>query len=500
MSENPTDSTSVPDARRRRPWIPVAVVASVAVAVIAAVGVVVLQAGDSPAGASVRLEPATRPARIRSPNQWRSAKRSTFPATSKQSTPPSVKDLPNNASTGTRTAEGTTPGLYGGSGERSMCDPTKFIAFLAEHPSKAAAWAAVFGIGTDTIDDFVGRLTPVVLTSDTLVTNHGYGHGRATALTAVLEAGTAVMVDVSGVPRVKCNCGNPLARPPIGSLTTLPTVGEKWSGYAPSEVVSVRPGHPTGSVVLTEVTSGEPVTVPVGAGTATTTTTSVVTSTTTAASDTEAALRSVDWKNHFYRLGCANGDMDVQLTDGKWEDADFGVQLTGVLYGDVTGDGSEDAIVTMECYATGGNAGPDTDNVAFRSAPGDPVQIATFPGAEARLEAGSVITTDPCSSMATRDAVRPGARRRPGGTTGPPGSPRPARRDQTMCGQISSDSIHHAHAWRGEGAVNVPYVFTQGNGPPSMFRRCSPTRRISSEPWPSTRPTPRDTSRRCMPE
>ena len=395
MRENPTDSTSVPDVRRRRSWIPVAVVAWAAVAVIAAVGVVVLKAGDSPAGASVRLAQADQAGADPFTESVAIGETVDFPGNVEAVNASVRQDLPADAGTGTLTADGTIPGLYGGSGERSMCDPTKLVTFLAKNPAKAAAWAAVFGIGTDAIDDFVGRLTPVVLTSDTLVTNHGYRHGRATAHTAVLQAGTAVMVDVSGVPRVKCNCGNPLVPPPRDSLTTLPTVGEKWSGYALSEVVSVRPGHPTGSVVLTEVTSGEPVTVPVGAGTATTTTTSVATSTTTAATDTGVALRTVDWKNHFYRLGCANGDMDVQLTDGKWEDADFGVQLTGVLYGDVTGDRSEDAIVTVECYAIGGNAGPDTDNVAFRSAAGDPVQIATFPGAEARLEAGSVITTDP---------------------------------------------------------------------------------------------------------
>src|SRR2546429_115073 len=70
--------------------------------------------------------------------------------------------------------------------------------------------ASVEGIEPNDIATYVASLTPVILTSDTLVTNHGYANGHATTLRSVLQAGTAVMVDNTGVPRVKCNCGNPL--------------------------------------------------------------------------------------------------------------------------------------------------------------------------------------------------------------------------------------------------------------------------------------------------
>ena len=69
------------------------------------------------------------------------------------------------------------------------------------------------------IGAYVDSLTPVVLTDDTLVTNHGYRDGHATTLPAVLQAGTAVMVDTLGVPRVKCNCGNPLTPPELVEAT-----------------------------------------------------------------------------------------------------------------------------------------------------------------------------------------------------------------------------------------------------------------------------------------
>ena len=84
------------------------------------------------------------------------------------------------------------------------------VAFLQANPEKAAAWAGVLGISAASIPGYVAELTPVILRSDTYVTNHGFAGGRATTLTSVLQAGTAVMVDKFGTPRVKCYCGNPL--------------------------------------------------------------------------------------------------------------------------------------------------------------------------------------------------------------------------------------------------------------------------------------------------
>ena len=117
-------------------------------------------------------------------------------------------------------------GLYGGSGDSHVCDPQQLIAFLQQHPDKASAWASILGISPSGIANYVNSLTPVVLTVDTLVTNHGFRNGRATTLQSVLQAGTAVMVDATGTPRVKCNCGNPLTPPQLitPSHTTRNTV------------------------------------------------------------------------------------------------------------------------------------------------------------------------------------------------------------------------------------------------------------------------------------
>jgi len=118
-------------------------------------------------------------------------------------------------------------GLYGGSLEQT-CDPELLIAYLESEPEKAAAWAGVQGINVDLIPEFIRSLIPAILQVDTRVTNHGFSDGAATPRQSILPAGTAVLVDDSGQPRVRCYCGNPLReprdpeRPCDCTTTTLP--------------------------------------------------------------------------------------------------------------------------------------------------------------------------------------------------------------------------------------------------------------------------------------
>lgn len=99
--------------------------------------------------------------------------------------------------------------IYGGSGENA-CDTAELVRFLEAHPEEAAAWAAVHGITPQEVPAYVATLTPGWLVADTHVRNHGFVDGRAIPRFAVLEAGTAVLVDDQGIPRVRCMCGNPL--------------------------------------------------------------------------------------------------------------------------------------------------------------------------------------------------------------------------------------------------------------------------------------------------
>lgn len=154
--------------------------------------------------------------------------------------------------TGITTNVGTTPGLYGGTRDNGACDPAQLVAFLGDNPELGQAWAGVLGITPAGIADYVAGLTPLVLRSDVRVTNHGYAGGKATPRQSVLETGTAVLVDRTGVPRVKCGCGNPLVEPVAVQGTTSYT-GDRWDGFEPSALAVYREGPPVEEFVVTDL-------------------------------------------------------------------------------------------------------------------------------------------------------------------------------------------------------------------------------------------------------
>ncbi|HMJ75857.1 MAG TPA: DUF6777 domain-containing protein, partial [Iamia sp.] len=169
-------------------------------------------------------------------------------------------------SSGALLGTGDTPGLYGGSRDNRVCDALAIADFLEGEAEKGAAFAEVLGIETGDIRDYLGSLTPVVLASDTWVTNHGFADGEATSFQAVLEAGTAVLVDDTGVPRVRCSCGNPLTPPDREGRSTDATDGADWEGYEPDQVTVVSPGSQLSTITLIDVESGEEFDRAVGAG------------------------------------------------------------------------------------------------------------------------------------------------------------------------------------------------------------------------------------------
>jgi uncharacterized protein DUF6777 len=134
---------------------------------------------------------------------------------------------------------GSTPGLYGGTRNIATCDPQQMVAYLAANPDKAAAWASVLGITPADIPSYVSELTPMILRSDTVVTNHGFQNGRPTTLSSVLQAGTAVLVDKFGTPATKCYCGNPLTPPRRTSSATYS--GTPWPSFSSAAITQVQP-------------------------------------------------------------------------------------------------------------------------------------------------------------------------------------------------------------------------------------------------------------------
>lgn len=139
----------------------------------------------------------------------------------------------------TRAVRGSAPGLYGGTRDVAGCDVEKQIEFLRKNPPRNEAFAAVLGIKSSEVPARLRSYTPVRSRLDTRVTNHGYRDGAATEYQAVLQAGTAVLVDDRGVPRVRCACGNPL-KPPVALKTTPEPRGDAWPSYRPQNVVVVQ--------------------------------------------------------------------------------------------------------------------------------------------------------------------------------------------------------------------------------------------------------------------
>lgn len=153
---------------------------------------------------------------------------------------------------GLRSVSGTTASLYGGSGSQQACDATTGVNALLDHEEAAQAWADALNtdadltwsggskLATEDISTYVGELTSVILLTDTRVTDHALSGGRAHAFQSVLQRGSAVMIDVLGVPRVRCASFGPLTPPTPASSPKY--LGTKWDGFDQTKLVVVTPG------------------------------------------------------------------------------------------------------------------------------------------------------------------------------------------------------------------------------------------------------------------
>jgi hypothetical protein len=219
------------------------------------------------------------------------------------------EEVAETAETVVSTVSGAAPGLYGGTEILTACDKDALIRFMQDNLDKAAAWAAVQGIDVADIPEFIESLTDVILQVDTRVTNHGFRNGAANPINSVLQAGTAVLVDTFGLPRVRCFCGNPLL--PAVELSASVTVrGTEWPGFDLGNTVVVRAieevlGFDVNDILSTRVfvkpVGGLPIVAP-----ETTTTTQAMTTTTIelGTGDVQATLR---WTG--------DADLDLHVID-----------------------------------------------------------------------------------------------------------------------------------------------------------------------------------------
>lgn len=169
------------------------------------------------------------------------------PAPTSSAAPPSEPEGPVTVSA----IVGDTPALYGGSRDRTVCDSAAQLKFLENHPNKAAAfvaalnsdpnllWSGGTSLTVAQLPEYFAELTPIVLTRDTRVTNHGYSDGQFTSRQVVLQAGSAVLVDIYGVPRARCLCGNPLTPPQPVQVEPVYT-GAVWPDFNPDTIIVVN--------------------------------------------------------------------------------------------------------------------------------------------------------------------------------------------------------------------------------------------------------------------
>jgi uncharacterized protein DUF6777 len=131
-------------------------------------------------------------------------------------------------------------GPFGGTGDNTLCDRETIITFLTDPANAAQAreWARVLSIQVADIPTYVRNLIPTTTTSDIRITNHTFENGKAVAFQAVLESGTAVLVDTYGKPVVRCRCGNPLLPP--REVRSPRYVGTKWAGFSPTNIVVIQ--------------------------------------------------------------------------------------------------------------------------------------------------------------------------------------------------------------------------------------------------------------------
>lgn len=238
-----------PPRRGSRRNVIVAVVVVVALVVAAVVIAVVVASGGGGNSTAKKKEVFTEPI---------SSTRNPF-------SPPVGQDSSNVTPVqqgGNTTQTGGQQGLYGGTLQQGTCDKTQLVTFLQQNPDKGKAWAGTLGITPEQISTYVQRLTPVILRSDTRLTNHGFKNGRATSFQTVLQAGTAVLVDEKGEVVTKCYCGNPLTSP-----RSYPPVyfGRRWNGFSSNNLTIIRQNTTTISIfILIDIRTNQPFQRPAG--------------------------------------------------------------------------------------------------------------------------------------------------------------------------------------------------------------------------------------------
>jgi hypothetical protein len=190
--------------------------------------------------------------------------------------PPTLQSQGDGNALETQPVRGDHEGLYGGVINNSEVDRDAIVDFLAGHPAQASAfveslnidntvyWSGGRALTVDDIHSYLHELTAAVLRLDTRITNHGFDGRHFTTVQSVFQAGTPVLVDAHGVPRVSGLSGNPLTEP-VALRGEPKLAGAPWPGYHPGALAMVQPsGADIKNFVLVDVVTGKPFNRPAG--------------------------------------------------------------------------------------------------------------------------------------------------------------------------------------------------------------------------------------------
>jgi hypothetical protein len=170
---------------------------------------------------------------------------------------PAATTAPAPSSSGLVRANAAVPGLYGGTRDAAGCNGAKLTEYLEGNPTRGRAWAQAAGIQQNQIRPFIAALTPAALRVDTRLTDYQFSGGRAVPKQSVLQAGTAVLLDRTAMPRVRCASGDPLAQP--RAVDSTPSYrGPRWPSFSPATLVVVDPAPGTTIIVLIDPRTGLP--------------------------------------------------------------------------------------------------------------------------------------------------------------------------------------------------------------------------------------------------
>ncbi|MCE5289514.1 MAG: serine/threonine protein kinase [Nocardiaceae bacterium] len=202
-----------------------------------------------------------------------------MPMTPPDVQPTSLPTLPDNGSGANIVARpilGDSPGLYAGQPHVADCDRSTVNGLFGPNSDRSGAliaaldtdptlyWSGGRPLTTADVMTYLSELTPVRLRFDTRVTHYSLDGGDPVAVQAVLQSGTAVLIDATGMPRVRCISGSPITAPV--ALKQKPTVtGSAWSGYRPGALAVVQQSKVImTTVVLADVTNGTAFQRPIG--------------------------------------------------------------------------------------------------------------------------------------------------------------------------------------------------------------------------------------------